>query len=139
MDTRPILRPSDEPLLAPLGEDVLQALDLRSILAGHQDRLVSSRPKSLAPVGEATGLAGEIGVEVAHEPSELETVIDEQEQVEVIGKKGESADADAVETLRAGQDSDDEGVELGRGSKQKAPVEGPAGHLHERASLRNEA
>jgi len=139
VDARPILRPSDEPFLAPLGEDVLQALDLGSIFVGHQDRVVSPRPESLAPVGEATGLAGEIGVQVAHEPGELLGVIDGEKQMEVVGKKGEGANSDGVETLRASQDADDEGVELGRRAEKEAPVEGPAGDLHERTALGNEA
>src|SRR6185295_13742695 len=139
VDARPILGPSDESFLAPLGEDVLQALALGSVFMGHQDRVVSPRPEFLAPVGEATGLAGEIGVQVAHEPGELLGVIDGEKQMEVVGKKGEGANSDGVETLRASQDADDEGVELGRWAEKEASVEGPAGDLHERTALGNEA
>jgi len=59
--------------------------------------------------------------------------------MEVIGKKGEGADSDGVEALRASQDPEDEGVELGRWAEKEAPVEGPAGDLHKRTALGNEA
>jgi hypothetical protein len=110
-------------------ENVLQSLDLGSGLVADHDRLVPPGPDLVPPADPAPELAGEVGAQVAHEVGELAGVVDVQLQVKVVGGKGERAEADRVHPLGAGQDADDDVVELRAGAKEEAAVDRPAGDL----------
>lgn len=65
--SRPVLRPGNEVFLASLLEEVDKPLDLSLGFEAHRDATVAAAPELLPPAMQATGLLGEIAVEVAHE------------------------------------------------------------------------
>lgn len=126
-------------VLDAVAEDVLQPLDLRGLLAADHDRLITPLEDLLPPARQPAHLSRQLRVEVPHELAELAGVVHPQGQVEMVGKKSETADLDRVETLRPGESPDDDLVHRGTGTEQETAVERPAGHLHQRASFWNEA
>ena len=137
--SRPVLGTCDKAFFTAVREQVLQSLDLCSVLAADHDRLVSPRPELLGPAIEPAGFAGEVRVYVAHELGELAGVVDVEEKVVVRGGKHVSADADLVETLGPSQDADDDLVELPAGPKEETAVEGAAGDLDQGTAFWDEA
>jgi len=131
VDSRPVRDPFDQALLDPVRQGVAQPFDLGGVFVADHDGLVPSRPELLAPADEPPDLAGQVGVDVAHEARELEGVVDIQEEVKMGGGKHVVADADRVLPLGPAEDADDDVVERRAGSKEETAVEGPAGDLDE--------
>ena len=140
VDAGPILRVLDEIFFDPVAEDVSQALDLRLLLLADQDRLVAPPEDLLPPAGDPADLAGDLRVEVTHEPGELPSVVDLQDEVEVIrGEEREGTDAHRVAALRPGEGPEDDRVQLRAGAEEEAAVERPAGDLDQGAVVWDEA
>jgi hypothetical protein len=59
-DSGPVSQALDERFLAAMRQDVPQPLDLGGLLFADRDGLVAPPPELLAPVGETTGLPGEV-------------------------------------------------------------------------------
>src|SRR6185295_8670337 len=59
--------------------------------------------------------------------------------MEVAGNKGESDEADAIEPLAAGEGTDDDLIQRVAGPQEQTAVNAPAGHLHQRSSVRDKA
>ena len=57
----------------------------------------------------------------------------------MIGNKGESDEADAIEPLAAGEGADDDLVQRVAGPQEQTAVDGPAGHLNQGSSVRDKA
>ena len=70
VNSAPPRRMSHEAFFDPVGEDVLESLDLGVLFVTNGDGLVPPTPELLAPVGESTGLLGEVAVEEVHECGE---------------------------------------------------------------------
>jgi hypothetical protein len=138
VDARPVLETFDKALLAAVAEHVLEARGLGFGLRADQDGLIPPSKNLLPPAGEASDLPGELGVEVIHEARELPGVVHLQDQMEMIGGEGESADPHRVETLRPGDGSQDDRIEDRSRAKQEAAVERPAGHLDQGARVWDE-
>jgi hypothetical protein len=134
-DARPVSQALDQSLLAAVGQDIAQPLDLGRLFFTDRDRLVPAPPKLLAPADQPAGLAGEVGVEVTHEERQFVAGLNPKQEVEVIGSKGESTDADGVELLRPAESAEDDLVELVARGEEKAALHGPAGNLDEAAPL----
>src|SRR3954463_1012070 len=139
VDSRPILGPCDQAFFATVREEVLQPLDLGPLLAADHDRPVSSGPEFLGPVMEPAGFPGDVRAHVAHEPAELEGVVDVEEEVVVGGGEHVAADAHLVEALGPPEDAEDDLVELPAGPKEETAVEGAAGDLDEGSAVWDKA
>jgi len=68
-----------------VGEEIPKTSDLCLLFGGDWDGLVTADEERTAPPMESSGFLGEIGIDVAHEASELLSVSGRAEQVEVIG------------------------------------------------------
>src|SRR5215203_1950993 len=131
VDARPFRDFFDEVLLDPMRENVFQPGHLGGGLAADHDRLISPGPDLVGPINETPELAGEVGVQEAHEARELAGVVDVQDEMEVVGDKGKTTATNRVRPLGPGQDADDEVVERQAGAKEETALEGPAGDLDE--------
>jgi hypothetical protein len=80
---------------------------------------------------ETADLAGDLGVEVAHEGGELLGGFGDEEQVTVVGEVDEGADLHGVALLGTGEGADEDGVELGGGTQEEAALDDAAGDLYE--------
>jgi hypothetical protein len=85
------------------------------------------------------GRAGEKAGSSPSGSSPSESAVDFEQQMEVIGNKGEAAHADAVTSFCPGEGADDDLVERMAGEEEQQALEGPAGHLHQGVFLRDEA
>src|SRR4029079_11672174 len=108
-------------LLTAVRQHVAEPVDLGRLLFADRDGLVPAPPELLAPVDQAAGLAGEVRVEVAHEKRQLVAGLNSEQEVEVIGDKGESTDTNGVELLRPAESAEDDLVELVAGVRRKRP------------------
>lgn len=99
-DARPVSQALDQILLAAMGQDIAQPLDLGPLLVADGDRLVPAAPELLPPAHQPAGLTSQVRVEVAHEQCQLARGLHAQKEVEMVGNKGEGTDANAVELLR---------------------------------------
>jgi hypothetical protein len=61
--------------------------------------------------------------------------VNSEQEVEVIGDKGESTNTNGVELLRPAESAEDDLVGLVAGGEEKAALDGPAGDLDEAAPL----
>lgn len=95
-------------------------------LEAHGDGPVAAAPELLAPVVVASGLLGQVAVEVVHEGGELGCIAGTEEQVVVVAEEDEGTDPHGVEAGGPGQDAADDCVELGRGTQQEPALEGAA-------------
>jgi len=66
-------------------EEVPQPIHLRRFFLADHDCLVSATPELLRPMVQSPCLTGYVGVEIVHELGELQSIIDAQEHVVVIG------------------------------------------------------
>jgi len=131
MDSRPVLRPSDEPFLASVGENVAQALDLGGLLMTDDDGPVPARPDPVRPVDEPAHLPRQVGVQIAHEVGQLAGVFDVQQQVVMGGEKRVGADRDGIQPERSSKDAEDDLVQRRAGPQEVTAVDGAAGDLDE--------
>lgn len=66
-----VLGPGHQVLLATVGEDVHETLYLSRLFLTDGDRLIAPGEHLVAPAGQPTDLARQLGKEVGHEPCEL--------------------------------------------------------------------
>jgi len=139
MEARPLPGARHKSFFGTVAEDVLQSRDLRPLLSADEDRLVTPRPDSIAPIDEPAHLPREVGVEIAHEARELVGVVDVEQQVIMGGDKYERADPDVVQPLGSPEDAGDDLVDLPTGTEEVAALHGPAGDLDQGSAFGDEA
>jgi hypothetical protein len=120
LHARPIPHPFHQVLLDSVRQDVREALDLRSLFLGDDGHVVAALEDVSLPAGQAVDLAGELGLDVAHEAGDLLGVLDYGEDVEVRRQRGDGTEGEVVVSLTSSEDAEDEVVERlawdGRGS-----------------------
>jgi hypothetical protein len=87
VDSGPVPDVGDQSFLDSVGKEVAETLDLGRFFVADQDGLIAARPDAMRPVEESCYLAGEVGVYVLHETSELVGVVDGEQEVEVLDRK----------------------------------------------------
>jgi hypothetical protein len=60
MCSSPLLGPTDETFLAPLGEDVAQSRELSRRLVAHEDGLIAAAPESFSPSSQSARFSREV-------------------------------------------------------------------------------
>jgi hypothetical protein len=70
-----------------------------------------------------------------HAGSELESVVDDRQEVKMVRQERETAEADSIESLCASEDADHEVVELRAGPEKETAVKGSAGDLDEASAF----
>jgi hypothetical protein len=88
---------------------------------------------------ETTDLAGEVGVDVAHEACELVGMVHVEQKVVVRGEEQIAAYADLVEALGSSEDAQDDLVELLAGAEEIAAVESAGSDLDQGTIVRDKA
>jgi hypothetical protein len=139
LHSRPVLGTCDEALFTAVREKVLQSRDLRCFLVADHDGLVSPRPDLVGPAVEPADLAGEVGIDIAHEIRKLAGVVDVEQEVIVGGEELVAAATDFVEALGPSEDADDDLVELPAGPKEETAVDCAAGDLDQGTAVGDEA
>src|SRR5262249_17035818 len=119
MNTGPVGEVLDQSLLDAMREQVLKPGDLGRLLLADDNGLVTPAPDLVLPAGAARDLAGEVGIEIAHEERELLGVGDVEEEVKVVGQEDVGAKADGVEALGTTEDTQEDVVELGAGEQKE--------------------
>jgi hypothetical protein len=114
-----------------VAEDVdgaVEELRLVPVLDGYHG--VASPPELFPPAVETPGLAGEAGVDVAHEISEQFDIRGGQQQMDVVGGYDHEVEEDSwVAFEEAAEDAEDNLVEfLGR-TQQQPSLDSACGHL----------
>ena len=131
MDAGPVQNPLGQPLFDPVGEDVAEPVDLDCLLLGEDNGAVAAAPDLFFPVVQTPDFAGDFGVDVAHEATELLGILWTGEQVVVIGEEAETIEAQVIEALGSAEGADDDLVELLTRAQEEPTVDGAAGDLDE--------
>jgi hypothetical protein len=139
MDAGPLAHPFHQVLLDPIRQDVLQALDLGRLFVGDGRHVVAALEDRSSPAGQPVDLAGQLGLEVSHEAGDFLGVVDDQQEVEVIGQHRDGRDVHLVLPLGPPQNAQEDIVERGSGTLEVAPLAGAVGNGDEGAGLRDVA
>jgi hypothetical protein len=137
--SRPLIHCFHQILFDPVAEHVPESPDLGGFFITHDDCLVAPRPDLVAPADEATDLAGQIRVDVAHEAAELVSVVDVQEEVEVVAGQDVTTNPSRVLPLGSAENANDDLVEYRARAQEEAAVDGAGGHLDQGTAFGDKA
>jgi hypothetical protein len=84
MHAGPLADPLDKALFNGLRKHIAESLDLGSVFLGDDRHLIATLEDGAAPAGEAVGLARQLGLDVAHEGSELTDALGDSQDVDVL-------------------------------------------------------
>ena len=127
LHARPISHPLHQVLLDSVRQNVGEALDLRSLFLGDDGHVVAALEDVALPAGQAVDLAGELGLDVAHEAGDLLGVLNHSEDVEVRRERGDGTEGKVVVSLASSEDAEDEVVERRARAEEEASLDGAAG------------
>ena len=122
MHPRPFGDPCHQSFFDSVRKNIAKTLDLGEVFVADHDGLISARPDSVPPAGEALDLEGQAGVDIAHEVGVLFRIGNAQIEVVVIGQERKSDEADAVDSLGSAEDSEDDVVELKARPEEEAAL-----------------
>ena len=129
---RPVGHSRDERLR--IAQKIAESGYLSLLLVGDENRLKAADKHGPTPAMESTCFLGEVRVDVAHERRELRRVLDPDEEVVVVREEAEAAEARAgrqVKPLGAGENPQDDLLEIGVGAEEEPPVLRPRRDLDE--------
>src|SRR6185295_10584261 len=133
VDSRPVLGPLDQVLLAAIGEDVQEAFYLSRLFLTDGDRLITPGEHLVPPAGQPRDLTRQLGKEVAHEFCELLAIGGPGQDMQVIRQEDEGRELDTIAMLCPSQGSQDDLVEQRAGPEQEAALDCAAGDVEESA------
>lgn len=107
-------------------ETVPEPLQLDGLLIADHDRLVATPEDLLRPAVQTPRLLRQLRAEVPHEACELLSVVNPQQQVQVIGGADDETDPDAIAAFGPGEGPEEDLVQLGSGGCPVLP-DGRAG------------
>ncbi|MEZ5333460.1 MAG: hypothetical protein R2991_15820 [Thermoanaerobaculia bacterium] len=110
----PLERRRNQALLHSLLEEVAQAADLRLRLVRNGNGAVAAREHDSVPVMETLHLLGQLGLEVAHESSQPDGFMTDDEKVEVVGEEAIVDDSHAVAPRGPSEGADHGSIERWR-------------------------
>jgi hypothetical protein len=110
-----------------VAEDIGETLDLSSLLFSDDGHVVVAREDGSLPAGEAVDLAGELGLEIAHEARDLPGILDHGEEVKMRRKCGDSTKGEVMVSLASTEGTEDDVVERRPGPKKESALDGAAG------------
>jgi hypothetical protein len=138
VSSRPILRTFDKSFLDSVAEDVLETVDLGLGFVADDNALVSAPPELLLPLIEASGLASQVRIYIAHKAGDLLSILNRNQKMKMVREKNERMELDSVQALGSGEDSDGDGVELLGGAQEQSSLEGPPGDLDDSTAFWDE-